>query len=207
MAHFVKTGRKGHGCCCGVTTLIIVCSIIVVLLSFSTNLLDGVKHKVLGWFFPQEHLQYVSQYSEEYGVDEALVFAVIKTESGFDEEAESSVGAMGLMQMMPDTFEWVQTTLDGKVTHTTQELYSPQISIKYGTYYLKYLLDHYDGDEKLAVAAYNAGMSNVDSWLENKEYSQSGEALDSIPYKETANYVKKVEKAKSVYEMLYYDNK
>ena len=207
MAHFVKTGRKGHGCCCGVTTLILMCSIIVALLGFSTNLLDGVKHKVMKYFYPQDHLEDVERYAAEYSVDEALVFAVIKTESDFDQEAESSAGAMGLMQMMPDTFSWVQTDLEGQVLYGYDKLYDPQISIKYGTYYLSYLLQHYNGDEKLAIAAYNAGVTNVDQWLKNDEYSHDGKNLDTIPYEETDKYVSKVEKAKQVYETLYYDKK
>lgn len=207
MAHFVKTGRKGHGCCCGVVTLILVLSVIVALLGMSTNLLDGVKHKVMRHFYPQDYLQSVQTYSQQYGVEESLVFAVIKTESGFDEKAQSSVGAMGLMQMMPDTFTYVQKMHDGEVLYSSDELYNPDISIKYGTYYLSYLLEHYKGDEMLAVAAYNAGVTNVDNWLRDTDYSQNGKDLDNIPFEETEEYVEKVEKTQGVYETLYYDEK
>lgn len=207
MAHFVKTGRKGHGCCCGVVTLILVLSVIVALLGMSTNLLDGVKHKVMRHFYPQDYLQSVQTYSQQYGVEESLVFAVIKTESGFDEQAQSSVGAMGLMQMMPDTFTYVQKMHDGEVLYSSDELYNPDISIKYGTYYLSYLLEHYKGDEMLAVAAYNAGVTNVDDWLRDTDYSQNGKDLDNIPFEETEEYVEKVEKTQGVYETLYYDEK
>ncbi len=207
MAHFVKTGRKGHGCCCGVVTLILVLSVIVALLGMSTNLLDGVKHKVMRHFYPQDYLQSVQTYSQQYGVEESLVFAVIKTESGFDEQAQSSVGAMGLMQMMPDTFTYVQKMHDGEVLYSSDKLYNPDISIKYGTYYLSYLLEHYKGDEKLAVAAYNAGVTNVDNWLKDNNYSQNGKDLDNIPFEETEEYVEKVEKTQGVYETLYYDKK
>ncbi len=207
MSHYVKTGRKGHGCCCGTITLVFVCALILVLLFYSTNVLDGVKNKVMSYFYPQDYAQYVQTYSKEYGVDEALVYAVIKTESGFDEDAQSSVGAMGLMQMMPQTFESTQMMLDGKVLHSKEALYDPQVSIKYGTYYLDFLIEHYNGDETLAVAAYNGGYANVDSWLLDKSYSKDGKTLDSIPFPETAKYVERVEDAKSVYESLYYDNK
>ena len=74
-------------------------------------------------------------------------------------------------------------------------------------YYLSFLLDHYDGAEKLAVAAYNGGYANVDSWLEDARYSKDGMTLSDIPFAETKKYVERVEDAKSVYESLYYDNK
>lgn len=207
MSHFEKTGRKGHGCCCGTITMFLVCAVILALLVFTTNIFDGLKNKVMTYFYPQDYSQYVSTYAKEYDVDEALVYAVIRTESGFDSDAKSSVGAMGLMQMMPSTFESTQKMLDGKITHKEAELYDPQVSIKYGVYYLSFLLDHYDGAEKLAVAAYNGGYANVDSWLEDARYSKDGMTLSDIPFAETKKYVERVEDAKSVYESLYYDNK
>ena len=204
--HFEKTGRKGHGCCCSITTLFLVCIVIVGLLAFSTDVLSGVKSKVMKQYYPQEYSQYVSHYSDEYDVEESLVYAVIRTESGFRAEVESVAGAMGLMQIMPETFEWLQNLVDGEITHSESELLNPEINIKYGTYFLNYLLKHYDGNEKLAVAAYNAGSANVDSWLNDNNYSNDGMTLHSIPFEETKQYVERVENTKAVYESLYYDN-
>ena len=206
MARYEKTGRKGHGCCGGIFTLILVCLVIVGLLAFTTDVLDSVKNKVLMEYYPQNYSDKVEKYSEEYGVKESLVYAVIRTESGFRAEVESSVGAMGLMQIMPETFEWLQNMKDGEIIYTTSELFSPEINIEYGTYFLSYLLSHYDGNEMLAVAAYNAGMTNVDNWLADEQYSQNGITLSDIPYNETSQYVERVEKTKAMYESLYYDN-
>ena len=206
MAHYEKTQKKGHGCCGTIFTFILVLIVIFALLFFCTDTLGDVKKKVMMHYYPQDYSQYVSQYSAEYGVDESLVYAVIRTESGFRAEVESSVGARGLMQIMPETFEWIQTLSDGEVVYSSNELYNPQINIKYGTYYLSYLIDHYNGNEMLAVAAYNGGFANVDSWLEDERYSSDGLTLSEIPYNETSQYVERVENTKSVYDSLYYDN-
>ncbi|MDO4748838.1 MAG: lytic transglycosylase domain-containing protein [Eubacteriales bacterium] len=207
MSHYTKTGRKGHGCCGGIVALFLVVVAVFSLLFFCTDVFSGLKDKVMMYFYPQDYSQYVTQYAEEYDVDEALVYAVIKTESGFREDVESSVGAIGLMQIMPDTFEWLQTLSDSEVTYTENDLKNPQINIKYGTYYLSFLLDHYDGREMLAIAAYNGGVANVDKWLKDTNYSADGLTLTDIPYEETKNYVERVEDAKNTYKTLYYDNK
>ena len=206
MARYEKTGRKGHGCCGGIFTLILVCLVIVCLLAFTTDMLDSVKSRVLMEYYPQTYSDKVEEYSEEYGVKESLVYAVIRTESGFRAEVESSAGAKGLMQIMPETFEWLQNMKDGEIIYTSSNLLNPEINIEYGTYFLSYLLSHYDGNEMLAVAAYNAGMTNVDNWLNDEQYSQNGITLSEIPYSETSQYVERVEKTKAMYESLYYEN-
>ena len=206
MARYEKTGKKGHGCCGSIFTLLVVCVVILALLMFTTDTLGGIKNKVLQHFYPQEYAQYVNEYSTMYGVDEAFVYAVIRTESGFRAEVESSAGAMGLMQIMPDTFEYLQSLESDTESYPESELLNPEINIKYGTYYMYILLQHYNGDENLAAAAYNAGLSNVDSWLTDSRYSSDGLTLSTIPYSETQQYVQRVENTKRVYESLYYDN-
>ncbi len=206
MARYEKTGKKGHGCCGSIFTLLVVCVVILALLMFTTDTLGGIKSKVLQHFYPQEYAEYVAEYSTMYGVDEAFVYAVIRTESGFRAEVESSAGAMGLMQIMPDTFEYLQSLESDTESYPESELLNPEINIKYGTYYLYILLQHYNGDENLAAAAYNAGLSNVDSWLTDSRYSSDGITLSTIPYSETQQYVQRVENTKRVYESLYYDN-
>ena len=205
MARYEKTGKKGHGCCGSIFTLLVVCVVILALLMFTTDTLGGIKSKVLQHFYPQEYAEYVAEYSTMYGVDEPFVYAVIRTESGFRAEVESSAGAMGLMQIMPDTFEYLQSLESDIESYPDSELLNPEINIKYGTYYLYVLLQHYNGDENLAAAAYNAGLSNVDSWLEDSRYSSDGKTLSSIPYSETQQYVERVENTKRVYESLYYE--
>ena len=123
-------------------------------------------------------------------------------ESGFDSGAKSEAGALGLMQIMPDTFDWlVSLTQDG---YETGMLYDPETNIKYGTYYLSYLYLKYS-DWETAFAAYNAGPADVDGWLENPEYCDENGGLEKIPIDETAKYVKKVSSASKVYQKLYYD--
>lgn len=204
MAHFEKTGKKGHGCCGGILGLFLAFSAILLVLSFTTDMLDSVKYSIMGRFYKQEYSEYVTEYADKYDVDEALVYAVIRTESGFREDVKSSAGAVGLMQIMPDTFKWLQEKESGSVKYGADKLTDPEINIRYGTYYLSYLLSHYNGNEELAIAAYNAGMTNVDKWLKDERYSEDGESLKKIPYKETAKYVKRVTKTKGVYETLYY---
>ncbi len=206
MSHYEKTGSKGHGCCGGIFTLVLVCLVIVALLFYTTDVLYDVEKKVMTYFYPQEYAEFVEYYSEYYSVSEPLVYAVIRTESGFRAEVESSVGAVGLMQIMPDTFDWLQSLQSDDMTYSHDALKSPEVNIKYGTYYLSLLLDHYNDVEQLAVAAYNGGIANVDSWLSDERYSSDGVTLSDIPFNETSQYVQRVENTKAMYESHYYDN-
>lgn len=151
---------------------------------------------------PEEYQTYVKTYSQEFGVPEDLIWAVIKTESGFDSSAESDVGAVGLMQLMPSTFEEI-TNYRLKDRFDIGMRYDPETNIRYGTYYLSYLYARY-GNWDTVLAAYNAGLGNVDEWLRDTKYTDSETgSLKNIPYKETRNYVKKVNKAISMYKKLY----
>ena len=151
--------------------------------------------------YPREYAEYVEAYAEQYGVPETVIFAVIRTESRFDSGAVSSAGAVGLMQMMPETFAWL--TDEMLFDHLDEGmLYDPETNIKYGTYYLSRLYDRY-GDWELAFAAYNGGQGNVDEWLEDSAYADGEGGLKEIPFRETRQYVKKVADAWDMYERLY----
>lgn len=184
----------------GLITVIAVVSVlaIITILFFATPL----KNRVYSWFYPQKYSELVTQSSEEFGVDEKLIYAVIRTESGFREDIVSSAGAIGLMQLMPDTFEWLQENLDGEVIYPADKLKDPAINIRYGTYFLSWLLDRY-GDVDTAAAAYNAGISNVDEWLGDSRYSDDGKTLSAIPFSETKKYVDKVRDAMENYDWIY----
>jgi len=154
---------------------------------------------------PSEYSDFVEKYSAEYDVPRELVYAVIKTESGFDSSAVSNKGAIGLMQMLPSTFEWL--TKDMLRDHLdTGMLYDPETNIKYGTYYLSRLYNKF-GDWNTALAAYNCGEGNVSEWLVDSRYSLDGKSLiiKKIPneFRETKNYVSKVNKAFDKYKKLY----
>ncbi|MEG1820048.1 MAG: lytic transglycosylase domain-containing protein [Oscillospiraceae bacterium] len=155
---------------------------------------------VLKVMYPQKNLTLIEKYADEYDVDDALVYAVIKTESGYNPQAESDAGALGLTQITPETFRWLQTKTGEKLED--KALLESETSIKYGCVFLGMLLDEF-GDTKTAIAAYHAGRGSVHKWLLNKEYSIDGKSLDIIPSKDTAHYVSKVTKSINIYKNLY----
>ncbi len=148
---------------------------------------------------PIKYTEYVEKYSKEYGVPREVILAVIKCESSFTADAVSYRGAVGLMQIMPSTYEWLCTKTGDEPN--TSLLYDPDINIKYGTYYLSYLYSKF-GIWETAYAAYNAGDNRVKGWLSDERYGQDGRLID-IPIEETKNYVKKVsDNAKTYSELL-----
>lgn len=150
-------------------------------------------------FYPNNYKLQVSEYSKKYDVSAELVYGVIRAESKFDANAVSDKGAVGLMQIMEPTGDWAAE----KIGLEKIDLFDPDTNVEIGCFYLSYLLDMYDGDTKCALAAYNAGQTNVDKWLDNKEYSQDGKNLEKIPFPETEKYVKKVQENIKKYSFLY----
>ena len=153
---------------------------------------------ILNWRYPLKYTDIVEKYSTRYDVDENLIYAVIKTESGFDNYAVSEVGARGLMQMTEETCDWIRTKIGG--TETFDDLYQLEVSIHYGTYLLNYLLDEFDGDVDTAMSAYHAGSASVRSWLKNPANSEDGRRLNHIPKADTEHYVNKINRAIGIYE-------
>ena len=187
-----ETGKAGG------TVAILIIAVLAVGLGFLTDFVITCFEKQA---YPRDYAEYAEVYAQKYGVPEALVFAVIRTESDFDSGAVSEVGAVGLMQIMPSTFTWL--TGDLLFEHLESGmLYDPETNIRYGTYYLSYLYDRY-GDWELALAAYNGGLGNVDKWLVDDRYADGEGGLKKIPFKETRQFVRRVEKAREKYEKLY----
>lgn len=151
--------------------------------------------------YPQSYSEYVQKYCLQYKIDENLAYAVIHTESGFDSHAVSNMGACGLMQLMPETFEWLRSK-DAGEAEPYSDIFDPETNIRYGVYFLSLLSSEF-GDEKLAIAAYHAGMGRVSQWLSDEMLSSDGKTLDTIPFRDTEHYVRKVERAKRIYEALY----
>ena len=150
---------------------------------------------------PKKYDDYVEVYAQRYDVPPHTVYAVMKSESDFDSAAVSSAGAVGLMQMTPATFDWLTHEILFEHLESGM-LYDPETNIRYGVYYLSRLYDRY-GDWAVALAAYNAGPTNVDEWLGNPDYADGEGGLAYIPFAETRNYVEKVSKAAKVYDRIY----
>jgi len=154
--------------------------------------------------YPLEHADAIRDAARRYHLAPPLVAAVVYAESRFDEHARSSQGAVGLMQILPETAEQIADE-SGAVSFTAADLEDPRVNVRYGCYYLRQALDAFDGDVRAAVASYNAGMGAVSEW--RAEAAADGHALRprDIPYPETQAYVKKVLKARRVYRETYGD--
>ena len=153
--------------------------------------------------YPRTYAALVQQYAAEYGVDENKVYAIIRTESGFKPEAESKVGARGLMQITDETFLWIKSKIAPGEEITFDDLFDPAVNIRFGTYLLATCLARYDGDFSTAAAAYHSGMGLVDSLLQKAEYSADGKTLTAFPYEQMNLYVHKVNKNYQKYLALY----
>jgi soluble lytic murein transglycosylase len=148
------------------------------------------------WFqrvrYPLKYEQIVRGHARNYQLDPALLAAVIYQESKFRADAKSSSGAIGLMQLQPETAKGIAIRTGGS-RFQTSDLYVPEINVRYGSWYLRHLLDKYD-DEETALAAYNAGQRNVDEWRAQGK---------GIQFSETRAYVDRVEHLKGVYREAY----
>ena len=128
---------------------------------------------------------------------------MIHCESSNDQDAKSGAGAVGLMQLMPDTGEWIAKKLSIE-SYTDELLLQPSVNIRMGCWYLRFLLDRYDENRDLALAAYNAGHGNVDKWKADPSIFKDGKFVD-IPFPATEQYLKRVQLAYEKYKALYKD--
>jgi soluble lytic murein transglycosylase len=143
--------------------------------------------------YPLEYEHIVSAHAQNYDLDPALLAAVIYAESRFDPDVESTAGAVGLMQLLPETAKGIALRTGG-AKFVVSDLRDPEINVRYGSWYLNHLRARYDGDVRLALAAYHAGPGNVDGWLA---------AGDGIVFPETQDYVDEVERVRRVYADAY----
>ncbi|MCI8637537.1 MAG: lytic transglycosylase domain-containing protein [Clostridia bacterium] len=161
------------------------------------------KDKMLKIIYPKAYQEPVLEYATKYGVDENLIFALIKAESNFDENAISNKEAIGLMQIMEETAKDVarKNNIELDTENLRDEILQSSKNIEIGTCYLKTLLDRYENEE-VALAAYNAGIGTVDGWIEKGIIKKDGSDIENIPYKETNNYVRKILRDYEIYEQL-----
>ena len=158
------------------------------------------------FLYPFPYRATVEDYSARWKVDKFLAIAVMKAESNFSESANSQRGAVGLMQIMPETAAWIAYQLGEnpeEIADDIKNLRKPETNIRYGTWYLAELEEEFHGNDILALAAYNAGRGNVHDWIEKNHWEENFSDVDEIPYAETRNYVKRVLHCREKYFELY----
>lgn len=173
--------------------------ILIFIIALILMALGFLSYKIIDhYMYPTTYIDYVSKYSKDSGLPKSLVFAVIHTESSFNPNAESDIGARGLMQITEDTFEWVKFRMNDTET-TYDDLYDPETNIKYGSWLLKLLKDEFKTTNN-TLCAYHAGWGATKSWLSSAEYAPDGKNITNIPYKDTRHHVYKVDKAIEKYK-------
>lgn len=154
--------------------------------------------------YPLSYQMLIKKYSDEFNVDPYLIAAIINVESKYDKNAISKKDARGLMQISPITGKWASEELNID-DFDVEDLFDPELNIMIGCWYLSILSQEFDNNLPLMLAAYNAGSGNVVKWLQDEKYSDDGESLKDIPFAETKDYVKKVQRNISIYRVLYED--
>ncbi len=175
--------------------LLLLFAVVIMLGTASCNAIEKC-------FYPLEYEEYIYKYGEMYGIPYDLLAAVIKAESGFEADAVSDAGAVGLMQLLPATAEELAPKLN--IEYDEDMLTDPETNIAYGSYYLAYLYKNLGNNWQTACAAYNAGIGRVKGWLEDGRYSDDGNNLKYIPFEETRNYLERIEKNRNKYTKLYF---
>lgn len=192
-----RNNGRGKGCLVALfVTVLVICILVVAALKLTEKIATEIDLKT----YPLEYTDIIYKYADEYDVPKSVILAMIKVESNFKEDAVSGAGACGLMQLMPDTFTWLASTIGEEVSE--DQIFDPELNIKYGTYYVSTLYARL-GNWDNVYAAYNAGLGNVNKWLSDPEYSENGE-LTNIPFWETANHVNKLNNVRAKYIELYF---
>ena len=181
--------------------LIILGILVVIVLSiFKVIDLNDIKNKFLMRVYKLDYSDYVDKYSSQYDVDKYLIYAIIKAESNFKKNAASNKGAQGLMQLMQSTAEEVADKVD--IVVNDKNILEPDVNINLGTKYISILINKYQ-NINLALAAYNAGSGNVDSWIDKGTLKEDGSDIEKIPFTETNNYVRKILRDYEIYKKIY----
>ncbi|WP_018132039.1 lytic transglycosylase domain-containing protein [Effusibacillus pohliae] len=158
--------------------------------------------QILRWMYPLYHYQTIQQNALAFNIDPLLVAAIVRVESKFKETNVSRAGAIGLMQLMPQTAEWIAGQ-SGLSYNTPEDLAQPEINIRLGCWYVSYLEKRFQGNRVAAIAAYNSGPSRVEAWLKDGTWDGTLEHLDQIPVGETRHFVQRVlynyERYKEIY--------
>lgn len=173
-------------------------SLVLLLIIFTV-----IWHKpILRIYFVLDFKEKIIAASNQKQVDPALISAIVFVESRFNPKAQSSKGALGLMQVMPQTGKWVAEKI-ALPDFTDHNLLNPNLNIDIGIWYFRYLIDHFNQNEALALAAYNAGMGYVERWIQSKLWDGNLVQLEKIPFPETRKYLFRIYFLKKVYRYLY----
>lgn len=153
-------------------------------------------------YYPFPYRESVERYALEYQIDPLLIASIMRVESSFNPHAVSPKGARGLMQLMPETAQWVASQMDME-EFDVDMLFDPEVNVAMGAWYLADLRRLFDGHTVLALAAYNGGRGNVRRWLSEQAWSGEVESLDDIPFPETRAYVDKVLSTYTMYRWVW----
>ena len=180
---------------------IMIVAILIVIVAVIIKI-SGLYNIILKQIYPKKYSGYVEKYSDEYNIDPLLIYSVIKAESNFKETAVSSSGAKGLMQLMNATAEEIANNIDTPLLEDTS-LLDAEKNIMIGVKYYSDLYQKYNGNMLLALAAYNAGIGNVNEWIEEGIIKEDGSDIENIPFKETNMYVRKIINNYVMYQKIY----
>ncbi len=175
--------------------------VIAVVIVGGVFVLSGLHQATNNLALPLSDASIIREQAADKHLDPTLIAAVIYAESKF-EPRTSAAGAEGLMQILPATAYYL-AHLSGGLRFTAKDLATPKVNVAYGSYYLRYLLDHYNGNETLAVAAYNGGLTNVDKWVAHARAEGEHLSVEAIPFPETREYVRRVLAAQQEYRETY----
>ncbi len=175
--------------------------IIILLIYFVLFKIIKIDDIVMKKMYPLKYSEYIEKYSKEYNIESYMVYAIIKAESNFNENAKSTRNAVGLMQIMENTA--IETANKMGLNVTKEDLFNPELNIKVGLKYFCNLLEKYNNNYYLAIIAYNAGIGNVDKWLEEGVIKKDASDIENVPFRETNNYVRKILRDYEIYTNLY----
>lgn len=176
---------------------------LLAILLIAGTLIFSVWHKEINELrYPRKYQEYVEYYADKYEIDPLALYAFIRTESNFNSQAESDVGARGLMQITEVTFDWIKSKIAPTEQLTFDDLYDPETNIRFGSYFVAYCLLKFE-DLPTAAAAYHNGVTAVSELLKNEEYSSDGKTLDEFPYPQMRLYVYKITTSYERYKEIY----
>ena len=178
-------------------------AVLMVLALAGTLLFTAFRRQVDTMEYPCRYSEYVEYYAGKYNIDPLILYSFIRTESNFNPNAQSNVGARGLMQITEETFDWIKSKIAPTEQLTFDDLYDPETNIRFGTYFVCYCLKKYDNHLATAAAAYHNGLGAVDALLTETQYSTDGVTLEHYPYPQMRQYVKKITESYQRYSEIY----